>query len=247
MNDPRGPVTTDRLLGGRVALLQPAGGYRAAIDPVLLAAAAPDTAGRLLDIGCGVGTAAICLATRLPACRVTGLEIQSEMAALARENAAANGLAERIEIVIGDLLDPPADLASPLFDGVIANPPYQPAGQSAPPDGTKATSNQEGEAGLPDWIRFAGRVLKHKAWITLIHRADRFDQLCAALHPAFGGVRLLPLWPKPGVPARRVIVRARKGVRSPATLLPGMVLHAEDGRFTAEAEAVLRGGAALPL
>lgn len=247
MNDLKEPVTADRLLGGRVTLRQPTSGYRVAIDPVLLAAAAPGTDGRVLDVGCGVGAAAICLSTRLPACRVTGLEMQAELAALARENAAENGLAERIEIVTGDLLDPPAELMPPPYDGVIANPPYQIAGQFAPPDGSKAISNQEGEAGLADWIRFAGRVLKHQGWLTVIHRADRIDGLCAALHPAFGDVRLLPLWPKSGTPARRVIVRARKGVRSPATLLPGLVLHGQDGRFTAEAEAVLRDGAALPL
>jgi len=246
MNDLSGPVTADRLLGGRVTLRQPASGYRAAIDPVLLAAAAPDSDGRVLDLGCGVGAAAICLAARLPACRVTGLEIQPEFAALARENTAENGLAERIEIIIGDLLDPPAGL-DPPFDGVIANPPYQTAGQSAPPDGSKAISNQEGEAGLADWIGFAELALKHKGWLTLIHRADRIDGLCAAMHPAFGDVRLVPLWPRSGMPARRVIVAARKGVRSPATLLPGLVLHGQDGGYTAEAEAVLRDGAALPL
>ena len=247
MNDRQPPVTADRLLGGRVALRQPADGYRTAIDPVLLAAAAPQTDGRVLDIGCGVGAAAICLATRQRSCRVTGLEVQADLADLARENAAENGLADRVEIVTGDLLDAPAGLRTPPFDGAIANPPYQDAEQSAPPDDSKATSNREGAAGLADWIRFASQALKHKGWLTLIHRADRIDEICAALHPAFGELRILPLWPKSGTPAKRVIIGARKGIRSPAMLLPGLVLHGEDGRFTPQAEAILRDGAALPL
>ena len=247
MSEPDEGSTADRLLGGRLTLRQPAKGYRAAIDPVILAAAVTETDGRVLDAGCGVGAAALCLAARLDGCRVTGLEVQPELAALARENAAENGFAGRVEIVTGDLLDPPDGIAGGSFDAVIANPPYLPAGQSAPPDGSKAIANQEGEAALESWVRFAGRVLKHKGRLTMIHRADRLDGLCAALYPAFGDMRLLPLWPRVGAGARRVIVQARKGVRSPAALLPGLVLHEEDGRFTAEAEAILRDGAALPL
>ncbi len=247
MSESDSGVTADRLLGGRVSLRQPANGYRAAIDPILLAAAVTGGDRHVLDIGCGVGTAAICLATRITECRVTGLEIQPELAALARDNAAGNGLADRVEIVTGDLLDPPDGVATGAFDAVIANPPYLTAGQSAPPDGSKAIADHEGEAGLEEWVRFAGRILKHKGRLTMIHRADRLDGLCAALHPAFGDVRLLPLWPRDGAAARRVIVQARKGVRTPASLLPGLVLHEEDGRFTAAAEAILRDGAALPL
>ena len=240
-------VTEDRFLGGRVILRQPADGYRAAIDPILLAAAAPARDGRYLDLGCGVGTAAICLASRVAECHVTGLEMQPALAGLAGENAVANGLSDRIDIVTGDLLDPPDGFAAEAFDGVLANPPYQDSGQSAPPDESKAIANREGAAGLDDWIRFADRALKRKGWLAMIHRADRVDTLSAALHPDFGELRLVPLWPKAGRPARRVIVLARKGVRSPATLLPGLVLHADSGEFTAEAEAILRDGAALPL
>ncbi len=240
-------VTADHLLGGRIVLRQPADGYRAAVDPVLLAAAAPARDGRWLDLGCGVGAVALCLASRLPACQVTGLEVQPALAELARHNVAENGLSGRIDIVTGDLLEPPTGLGEPAFQGVIANPPYLEPDQSPPPGQSKAIANQEGVAGLADWIGFAHRAVAHKGWLAMIHRADRIDALCAALHPGFGDVRLLPVWPKRGRPARRVIVLARKGVRSPATVLPGLVLHEEDGEFTSEADAVLRDGAALPL
>ncbi len=247
MNDPELAVTVDRLLGGRVILRQPAEGYRTAIDPVLLAAAAPATDRPVLDLGCGVGAAALCLAARVPDCRLTGLELQPDLARLARENVAENRLDGRIDIVTGDLLDPPPGLGEPVFQGVLANPPFMEAGHSVPPDGSRAIASHERAATLDDWAALAGRVLMHKGWLAMIHRADRLDALCAALHPAFGDIRLLPLWPKRGRPARRVIVLARKGVRARATLLPGLVLHREDGKFTAEADAVLRDGAALPL
>lgn len=247
MNDPAGSVTEDRLLGGRLSLCQPAAGYRAAIDPVLLAAAVPDAGGRLLDIGCGVGAATICVAWRVPGSRLTGVEAQPDLVDLARRNVTTNRLSDRVEIIEGDLLDPPAGLLDRPFDGVMANPPFQTADQSPSPDVGKAVANREGPAGLAEWVAFAHRVLKPKGWLVLIHRADRIDVLCALLHSRFGAIEIVPLWPKRGRPARRVIVRARKGLKSPAVLASGLVLHEGDGRFTPAAQAVLRDGAALPL
>ncbi len=249
-------ITENRLLGGRVVLCQPASGYRAAIDPVLLAAAVPALRGeRVLDLGCGVGAAALCLAARVPDCRIVGLELQPDLAALARHNAAANGVAHRFAVIEGDVRRPPPELAAaaasetgvPGFDHVMMNPPFLPAGAATPPpEATKALAHQEGAAALEDWIAAACRLLKPRGGLTLIHRADRVDAICAALRPRFGAVELIPLWPKPGRPARRLVVRARKDARSPAVLAFGLVLHRPEGGFTEEAEAILRGGKALP-
>ncbi|HYE49736.1 MAG TPA: methyltransferase [Azospirillaceae bacterium] len=237
----------DLLLGGRVRLLQPGKGYRAAIDPVLLAAAVPAGEGeRVLELGCGAGAASLCLAARVPGCRVTGLEMQAEAAELARRNAALNRLEERFEVVEGDLLRPPGVLRPGGFDRVMANPPFHPAGaHTISPTAGKAASHGEGEAGLADWIAAALRFLKGRGTLTLVHRADRLDEILARLHGRFGAVTVLPLWPMQGREAKRVIVTARRDARSPARLLPGLVLHGAGGAYTPEAERVLRDGVAL--
>lgn len=237
----------DALLGGRVRLFQPAAGYRAAIDPVFLAAAVdPRDGPAVLDLGSGTGAAALCLAARLEAVRVTGLEADADAVAAARRGAAASGLDGRVVFLAGDVAGPPDVLVPGSFDQVIANPPYLAAGTaSRPPDAGKDRSNVEGIAGLPAWIATAARLLRPRGRLLLVHRADRFDAIVRALAPRFGSVELVPLWPRAGRAARRIVVRARLGGRSPARLSAGLVLHGDDGRFTPAAEAILRDAAAL--
>ncbi len=242
-------VSEDRLLGGRVRLRQPKGGYRVAIDPVLLAASIRARPGeRLADLGCGVGAAALCLLVRLPGIEVVGLEIQDELAALARANASANGLGEAFRVFAGDVRDPPPALAAGSFDQVLCNPPYHRAAAGRPPSSPgRALASQETGTRLEDWIESSLRLLRHKGRLTFIHRADRLDELYAALAGRAGGIDLLPLWPDRKRPAKRVIVTARKGVAAPGRLLQGLVLHGPDGAFTAEATAILRQAAPLAI
>jgi tRNA1(Val) A37 N6-methylase TrmN6 len=239
----------DALLGGRVKLRQPRDGYRAAIDPVLLAAAVPaGPADTVLDIGCGVGAAALCLAARVGGCRILGIDAQRDLVRLANDNAALNGFSDRVAAVTGDLLRPPPRFEPGSFHHVMANPPFHEADAATPsPDPGKAMAHREGEADLAAWLRFALVMVRAKGDITFIHRADRLEQLLAQFSGRLGEIVVFPLWAGEGKPAKRVILRARKGVATPTRLAPGLVLHEADGRCTPGADAVLRGGAALVL
>lgn len=244
-----GGADDDLLLGGRVRIVQPPDGYRAAIDPVLLAAVTDaEPSHRVLDVGTGTGAAALCLAARLPGVRIVGLESRPEVAEMASRNATLNGVPGRVLVMRGDLKRPPPALAPASFDRVMMNPPYLKAGAaSVPPDPYKAAANVEGEATLADWIGFAALMLKSRGVLTLVHRADRFDEILALLQGRFGGITLCPLWPRAGEPAKRILVRAVRGAKAPAVLAAGLVLHQPDGRFTPAAEAVLRDAAPLEL
>jgi tRNA1(Val) A37 N6-methylase TrmN6 len=242
-------VTEDRLLGGRIRLRQPTEGYRAAVDPVFLAAAVPAEPQQLvLDIGCGPGAAMLCLAARVPHCRVVGLEMQRDLVRLAGDNIILNGVEARVSVMIGDLLHAPPRLSPGAFDHVMANPPFNERGRATPPaTSSKAEATIEGDADLAAWVRFALAMVRSKGTVTFIHRADRIDLFLGQIAGRAGEVVVYPLWSGQGKAASRILVRARKQIAAPARLAAGLVLHEADGRLTAAAEAVLRGGRGLEL
>ena len=243
-----GPLSDDAFLCGRLRLWQPVSGYRAATDPVLLAAACPAVSGQsVLDLGCGAGAAGLCLAARVPGVVLTGLEVQPGYAMLARANAARNGIA--IDVHERDIAAEPAALRRG-FDHVICNPPYYASGGTPAADGGRDTALREAVP-LRLWTECARRRLNPGGWLTLILGADRLGVALAALEGRMGTVAVLPLAAREGRVAMRVLIRARKGGRAALRLLAPMVLHAgvahsgdrED--YTPEAQAVLRENAAI--
>ena len=241
-----GAITEDRLLGGRVILRQPADGYRAAIDPVLLAAAAAPVPGwEVLDAGCGAGAALFSLAARCNRVSLTGLERDPAMAALARDAIALNHAEGRVQIMEGDIAAPPSRLLG-VCDLVITNPPYAADGTQAP-NAFRAAANHESDVDLATWIAGCLKCLKPKGRLVMIHRADRLSDVLTALNGATGDIHVLPIQPRSAERASRVIVDAGKQRRTPDTLLPAFILHGPDGAYTAAAQAILRDAMPLPM
>ncbi|MEL7090416.1 MAG: methyltransferase [Pseudomonadota bacterium] len=237
-------LSHDAFLGGRVHLWQPRGGYRAGVDPVLLAASVDAHAGQaVLDLGCGVGAVALCLGARVPGLTLLGVEREAEYAALA----ARNGL----EVVEADLQALPEAVKARGFDHVLANPPYydRGAGHAARDPAREAALGEV--TPLAVWIDVATRRLRPKGYLHMIHKADRVPDLMRAVDARLGSLELIPICPRIGKPAELVIFRARKEGRAPFRLHAPVILHAgmrheRDGEdYTPEIQAVLREGAAL--
>lgn len=241
-------LTDDKFLTGRLHLLQPVRGYRAATDPVLLAAACPAVSGQsVLDLGCGAGAAALCLAVRVSGLSLAGLEVQPRYADLARRNSERNGIA--FEVVEGDLGHMPKVLRRG-FDHVIANPPYYGATGTASPVASRDRAVRV-ETPVGDWVAAAATRLNPGGWLTMIFATPCLPEVIAALAPKLGSGSVLPLAPRDGREAPRVILRARKGGKAAFRLLAPFVLHegaTHDGdreSYTAAANAILRDGGDL--
>lgn len=259
MTEVASSLTDDAFLGDALAILQPAEGYRAGLDAVLLAAACgamPGDGARVLDAGAGVGVAGLCVARRLADARVTLVEREPVLADLARRNVERNRLADRVQVIEMDIAAGgagvhrararTADIAPGAFTHVIANPPYAVQGRGTrPPARLKSVSHQMPGGDLDAWFRFLATLAATDGLVTMIHRADALAILLDGLGQRFGGLRVLPLYPRAGSPSHRIIVQGRKGSRAPLMLLPGIPLHGEGNGFLPRIEAVLRHGAAL--
>jgi tRNA1(Val) A37 N6-methylase TrmN6 len=248
----RGAVSEDKVLGGKLLLRQPVRGHRFGHDSILLAAAIAAQAGeQAIELGSGVGAAGLALARRIEGLSVTLVEIDAALAALAAENAARNGLAARVRVVCLDVAAPAAEfaaagIAAGAADHVLMNPPFN-APHNASPDRGRRLARTASRDTLTQWLTTAGRLLGRAGMVTLIWRADGLADVLAALDSGFGAVAVLPIHPKPGAAAIRVLVRAAKDKDGPLTVLPGFVLADANNKPTPQAEAVMREGAALSL
>ncbi len=237
----------DTVLGGRVRLRQPLGGYRAGLDAALLAAACDAGEGmRVVEAGCGVGAALLAAAVRRPGARFVGVERDGAAVALAHANIQLNALADRVEARAGDVGQPFSRLSLAPFDAALANPPFfdDPAALRGP--GLDKRGAWIADDGLGAWIAFLASAVREGGTITVIHRADRLADLLALLAAKTGSFQVRPIHPFADAPAKRVLIRAVKTGKAPLSLLPPLVLHPRDGaKHTAEAEAILRGEADL--
>jgi tRNA1(Val) A37 N6-methylase TrmN6 len=251
---PKPETTDDAVLGGRLRLKQKKKGHRVGHDAILLAAATDAQSGdRAVEFGAGVGAAGLALAMRCPGVAVTLLEIDPELSDIAAQNIVRNGLEQRVRAVTLDVTAPTDDFAAQGIgpgsaDHVLMNPPFNNlARQNVSPDPARRMAHAADDGILAHWTTAAAWALHSAGTLTLIWRADGLDEVLAALGRRFGGIAVLPVHGRAGAPAMRVLVQARKGSRAPLKLLPGLNLNDATGRPAVEAEAVLRGAAALPL
>ncbi len=242
--------THDSLLGGQLHLRQLPRGHRVGTDAILLAASLEMSSGLVLDVGAGVGAVGLALALRAPQIRLGLIERDPELAALARTNCALNGMEARAQVFEADVLSAKtrreAGLGDVRADAILTNPPYLDAASARLSPDPQRRAAHVVEGGLEAWARACAALLAPNGQLVMIHRADCLAEILTACTGRFGGLDILPIHPKAGAIAHRVLVRARLGSRAPLALHPPLILHGEDGKFTPLVEAIHRGQALVP-
>src|SRR5262245_49008865 len=249
LDPPPASFTEDAFLGGRLKILQPRKGFRAGIDSVLLAASIPCSQGEVLfEAGMGAGVAALCVAARVPAVHITGVEIALGYATMAEQNVRRNGFAGSIRVIHGDVKNVlRRDLADwPVhgsFSHAFANPPFFEDGTMTPsPDILKAMATRFAPDDIELWLKALNVMLVPRGTATLIYRSENLDRLLAAMQGRFGDILVAPVRGRDDMAASRVVVQGVKGSRGPLQILPGLVLHSRGAQFTPQAEGILRDG-----
>jgi tRNA1(Val) A37 N6-methylase TrmN6 len=252
MSDVLADTTEDAFLGGQLRLRQLKSGHRSGHDAMLLAAATSAQPGdRVVEFGAGVGAAGLALARRVGDIKLVLIEIDAELAALARDNAAANAIVA--DVITMDVTAPAeafaaAGLTPDSADVVLMNPPFNDAARHrVSPDKSRAFAHVADTETLEGWIHAARRLLKSGGALTLIWRADGLSEVLASLGRGFGSLAILPVHGDAGKPAIRVLVRAVKGGRAPTRMLASLLLKDESGLPNKQVEKMLAGGGVLPL
>jgi tRNA1(Val) A37 N6-methylase TrmN6 len=255
MNSDRMPAegfTDDAVLGGRLILRQPRTGHRVGHDAILLAAATDaDDADYAVELGAGVGAAGLALAQRVSGLTATLVEIDPALGAMAEHNAVRNGLAGRVRVAVLDVAGPDSAFANQGMQSgtagcVLMNPPFNnPARQNVSPDPQRRVAHAGSSETLARWVERAAWLLAPSGVLTLIWRADGLGDVLSAIGASFGGIAVLPVYPRPDAAAIRILVRGVKGSRAPLSVAGGLTLNDANARPTAEEEAILRGGESL--
>lgn len=248
--------TDDDFLNGLVKLRQPQKGYRAGTDALLLAASLPAMDGKLLEVGAGIATPSICYLARLAgefSPQITAIEKFEDVAELAQHNIRKNGFEAQINLLKVDIFDSAAahekhGLMADSFDHIFSNPPFFDSAKGKISNNDyKAMAHSMKHEDLQLWLIFMVRLLKNKAYLSIIYPMEHLYSVLKILENRVGDIRIRPIFSKYNAPATRFLLRAKKGSRAPLKMLPDLVLRHDDGQVTDFAEGIFRHGHAIQM
>lgn len=230
-------TTCDEMLFGRLKLLQPVSGQRVSMDTILLSAWVKVRSGQreILEAGCASGAVSLMLAIRHKNVRVTGVDIQPELAELAALNAANNGLSERVSFVAGDVRDKEL-FPREKFDILAVNPPYSSLASGRPsPDSSRTTSRLEVSCTPDDVAGLAQRVLKSRGRLFAIFTSERLDTFLSAMrNRSIIPKRLRPVYPSMHYNSGVFLCECVKNGGTGMSLLPPLFVRDGNGNYTDE-------------
>ncbi|MHB1419977.1 MAG: tRNA1(Val) (adenine(37)-N6)-methyltransferase [Bacillota bacterium] len=225
------------LVEHRLWIIQHQDRYRFSLEAVILSHFLFLKGGeKVIDLGTGSGVIPLLLVSREPTITVTGLEIQEEMADMARRSVGVNGLQQNIQVVTGDLRDAAKVLGTGSFDIVVTNPPYLNVsrGKISPKDSI-AQARHEITCTLSDILKSTSSLLKYKGLLAMVHRPERLAEIIIGMEKnRLQATRLRFVHPFPDRPANMVLIEAEKLSRRKTEIMPPLVVFAEQGHYTEE-------------
>lgn len=236
----------DDLQWGGLRLIQRPDAFRFGTDSVLLADfAAPKRTDRAADLGCGTGAIATLMAAHCPGLRVDAVEIQPEIADMARRSVALNHMEEQICVHEGDLRDCWRALGAQSRTLVVCNPPYGRDG-SALTSRSETTRIARHEGGLSpeELARAAARLLRSGGRFCVVYPAPRIYEMMRAMDDCrLAPKRIRTVHGVAGRAPKLVLLDAVKDGGSQLHWLEPLVLRDADGEYTDEWRRIYRVGA----
>lgn len=235
-------TTLDSLFSGQIILLQPKEGYRFSVDAPILASWVKLKRGeRAVELGTGNGVIAVILARKFKESEIVALEVQRELAELAKKNVELNGVSEWTRVLEMDVRECRKYLQAQSFDVVVSNPPYFPKGHGRLNLHTQEVlARHEVLATVEDFLRASSYLLKDGGRCYYIYPPERLLRLLFAMKAErLEPKRLKFVHPKPGKPSRMVLVEAVKGAKEGLRVEPPLFVFDQKGGYTQEMRSVI--------
>jgi tRNA1(Val) A37 N6-methylase TrmN6 len=195
---------------------------------------------RVLDMGTGTGILPLLIAAKTEASWITGLEIQADIAAMARRSVEGNGLAHRIEIVEGDIKNVTSLLGAATYDVVVTNPPYTPVGSGLKnPHDSKAIARHELYCTLEDVLKNGARMLKPQGEFYMVHRPDRLTDIMEGMRRLKIEPKILRMVsPREGDAPSLILIKGIKNGKPGLVIMPQLVIYNKNGQYTPETQRI---------
>ena len=239
-------VTFDKILRGKISIIQLKKGFRYGFDAVFLAAFVNGYLKKikkknfsLADVGSGVGTISLIIAYQNDEINITAIENNDSYIEIAKENIVRNNFQKKIDLIQEDIFNVNNDLIN-RFDFVVTNPPFydqqQKISKNELDNFAKRITNYE------SWILNSVKLLKDKGLIFLIIPTRLLEQSLKLLSAKTGSFKIFPIWPNQKKSSKRLILFAKKGGASSTELMSGVKLMNNQGKLTKQARAYGENG-----
>ena len=240
-------VSKNKILGGSISLFQPKKGFRVSIDSILLCSSIKRYS-NCMEFGTGSGVILVCLSKKYPNSNIIGVEKNIELVELAKKNLLENKINNKNTLVIcNDILKKPfLKNYNNTLDRVIMNPPYFKINNVIKSD-NKLKASARYEDNINQWFLAAYKKLKPKGYMNFVFRSENLDLILSKLYNSWGDIKIFPLWPKAKVKSKLMIMQARKNANSGVQILPGLILHNNNGTYTEECNSILNNKSNIQL
>lgn len=241
----RGDERLDYLLAEDLRIIQSPSVFSFSLDAVLLARFAymPIRRGKIVDLCAGNGAIPLFLSARTSA-DITAVELQEQLADMARRSIAYNQLDQQITLLCDDVIGIASKIGFDQYDVVTCNPPYFKAYENSEQNQKEplTIARHEVKLTLDQAVRSASELLKQGGKAAFVHRPGRLLDIITSMRAnRLEPKRIQFVYPKEGKEANTLLIEATKDGKPDLKILPPLYVYRQDGTYTEEVRKLLYG------
>lgn len=198
----------------------------------------------ILDIGCGNAPIPLILSTKTDA-KIIGVEIQKEVAQLAKKNIEINKLTEQVEIINDDIRKLYKEWPTEIFDLIVCNPPFFKVTKESNLNKSDYQTNARHEVNLnlEELIKISCKFLKNKGSLGIVHRPERLIEIVLLLKKYnLEPKKIQFVYPKKNKEANILLIEAKKNGNSGLKVLEPLIVHEETGNYSEQVKKYFENG-----